>query len=227
MVEGYDKSNNKIYEHAYICSSCNLAVAIYGNADGSMGNSSNCKYYVTGDIVNYKDYELVIYGSGDMPNFSLTDCPMWYDYLFSVNKITIKEGITSIGEYCFYNSQSDAVVEYSIPNSVRTIKQYALGLKTKRLVLGSSVERLELNCVNVTDRIYLPKSITFIDGFFINVTCFYEGSKKELYKIKTTSYNSTVTLGEHFASLDPNFISGYIYIYLNADDINDMSEFWQ
>ena len=55
--------------HSFIsnqCSLCNLKVIEHGNVDGSIsGGNNKVKYYVTGDIENYRNFEIVIYGNGE------------------------------------------------------------------------------------------------------------------------------------------------------------------
>ncbi|MBE6693722.1 MAG: hypothetical protein E7589_03040 [Ruminococcaceae bacterium] len=212
---------------AYVCSKCSLEAIEHGNADGTLGSESNCKYYVTGkyyvtdDYIDRGDYEIVIYGKGAMPDFDAEWHPLWHDYLSYAKKITIAEGITTIGAYAFYDSNSEAVVEYVISDTVKTIKPYALGLKTYKLVLGASVQRIEYNAIYyaISDqmwRVYLPKSVTYIDNM-ARGTFFYEGSAEEFYKIKTRLYSDVVPLKEFFEGRD---VYG-IYVYVNAEDIND------
>ena len=64
---------------------------------------------------------LTISGSGDMPNYSLDNSP-WHQYDFYT--IVIEDGVTSIGDYAFYQSKALSVY---IPDSVEVIGQNAFG----------------------------------------------------------------------------------------------------
>lgn len=86
----------------YKCKKCQLEVCEYGYADGSYYNP--VKYYITGiiDPNNEVERTLVIYGKGNMPNYSMFYHP-WRGstYLSEVTCIIISEGITSIADGAF------------------------------------------------------------------------------------------------------------------------------
>ena len=66
---------------------------------------------------------LLISGSGDMEDYySFTDQP-WYEYQSQISMVTIKEGITSIGDFAF--EFCDQLTTVSIPSSVTQINEYA------------------------------------------------------------------------------------------------------
>ena len=213
---------------SYKCSGCGLKVIEHGNADGSLsGGNENVKYYVTGDLESYQNFEIVIYGKGDMPNFSKTELPVWNDYLYGTVKITIKEGITSIGKYAFYCPDSTTTCSIDMASSVKTVKSNSISLKIKNLVLGSGVELVELNGFGNVDAIYIPKSVKklYITSMG-NETYFYEGSLEEFYQIQLYVQNRTVTVKEYLASHDQYFLSG-IHIYVQAKSISDRSHYWK
>lgn len=64
--------------------------------------------------------ELIIEGTGEMKNYSSGSAP-WYEY--EVSKVTIKDGVTSIGWYAFYRLSS--LTSVSIAGSVESIGAYA------------------------------------------------------------------------------------------------------
>ncbi|MBQ6467734.1 MAG: hypothetical protein IJJ61_07290 [Clostridia bacterium] len=61
--------------------------------------------------------ELIISGNGKMSNFSEQNEASWLKY--SIGVITIKEGITSIGDYAF--TQADGVYIIKMPKSLKSI----------------------------------------------------------------------------------------------------------
>ena len=212
----------------YACSVCNLKVAEHGNADGSLsGGNSKVKYYVTGDIENGTYYEIVIWGSGAIPDFRFTDLPMWYDYLPYATKITVASGITAIGSHAFFHPEAQKNCQFEMADTVRIIKSNAINLKINNLVLGSGVVSVEADAfLNVT-AIYIPKSVEkWYPDVLGNETIFYEGTLEEFYQIKVNSYGKITTMKNHLESLDDTWISN-IHIYVNAKSINDTNHYWR
>lgn len=214
---------------AFVCTKCSLAAIAYGNADGSFGTASNkVKYYVTGDIVNSRNYEIVIFGNGNMPDFSASSRPVWQEYLLSAKKIVIADGVTTIGSYAFYEPQSSQKVEYSISDTVKTVKPYALGMKTTSITLGKSVTRIEDRGIvyqNVSGSVYLPSPLTYMGELAGNVTYFYEGSLQELYAISTNVRNQICTVQDAMSEWDnPGSVFSF---YVNAESITDRSDYWR
>ena len=222
--------NHKFVHDGYYskCSLCNLEVIEYGNTDGSLaGGNNKVKYYVTGDVENYEDFEIVVYGSGDMPDFDKTDLPMWYYYLPSVKKITVADGITSIGKYAFYCDEASENCTFVMADTVKTVKSHSMQMRIKKLTLGAGVEYVEVNALGDIDAIYIPKSVKklYLDALG-NETYFYEGSLEDFYKIEMYVYNKPTTIKNHIATLDSYFLSG-IHIYVNAKSITDCSHYWR
>ena len=217
--------------HSFIsnqCSLCNLKVIEHGNADGSIsGGNNKVKYYVTGDIENYKDFEIVIYGNGEMPNFSQTSLPLWYDYLPHTVKIRIENGVTSIGKYAFYYPSSTTSCKFIMSDTVKTVRSNSISLKIKNLTLGNGVETVESNGIGNIDSIYIPRSVKnlYLDALG-NETYFYEGSLEEFYQIQMYVYNRAIKVKDYIAMLDDNFISN-IHIYVQAKNISDRSHYWR
>lgn len=223
--KGKNSEGEMISYDAYICTKCGLEAIDYGNPDGTIpSKKTNCRYYVTGNIPDHKDFTLVIHGSGEMPSFSKTESPMWYDYLLSIKKIIVAEGITSIGSYAFYHPDSTCTVEYSLPDSLETINSYGITISTKQLILGNSVKTIYENALpsNQFARIYLPASLEFMYGFRSSAVYLYAGSPDQLLSLKMRHYNRTATLREWIAELGG--ASFPFSVYVNAQDINDDDE---
>ncbi|MBO5416182.1 MAG: leucine-rich repeat domain-containing protein, partial [Clostridia bacterium] len=88
--------------------------------------------------------ELVISGEGAMATWrNYADVP-WYAYLSSIRNVTIKNGVTSIGDFAFCCSYHTSV---TIPNSVTSIGDYAFN-----------------NCINLTS-VKIPNSVTSIGDY--------------------------------------------------------------
>lgn len=226
QIEAPISSNHSFVSNQ--CSLCNLKVIEHGNVDGSIsGGNNKVKYYVTGDLENYRDFEIVVYGNGEMPNFSQNSNPLWYDYLPDTVKIRIENGVTSIGKYAFYYPSSTTACNFIMSDTVKTIKSYAISLKIRNLTLGNRVETVESNGIGNVDSIYIPKSVKnlYLD-ILGNETYFYEGSLEEFYQIKMYVYTRVITVKEHIATLDDNFISN-IHVYLQAKNISDRSCYWR
>jgi len=65
---------------------------------------------VTGPLTwSFIDGELIISGNGAMPNYNDTNRPPWYEYNSTILKITIEEGVTSIGSGAFRGSAVQSV----------------------------------------------------------------------------------------------------------------------
>ena len=90
----------------------------------------------------YSDGELVISGTGDMADFM--DGAPWADHLDSIKKITVNDGITSIGACAFSGCVN--LKEISLPETLVSIEVYALSY-----------------CENLS-YIYIPASVTSIGG---------------------------------------------------------------
>ena len=214
---------------SYSCSQCNLMVVSHGNADGSLsGGNSKVKYYVIGNPYVDGYYEIVIHGSGAMPDFSKTDLPMWYDYLPQTSKVTVASGITTIGKYAFYYEENTTVsCSFVMSDTVKTIKTHAIGLKVKELTLGSGVETVEIFALPNLNSLYIPRSVKnlYLDALG-NEVYYYEGTLEEFYQIKLYVYNKPITVKEYLATADEGFLSN-IHVYLNAKSISDRSNYWR
>ena len=110
---------------------------------------------------------LTISGTGTMKNYTSSNVP-WYSYRSFIKTITIKDGVTTIGEDAFENCSS--LLSVTIPNSVTTIGNYAFGncSSLTSVTLGSSVtsigEAVFWNCNSLTF-IEIPNSVTSIGDY--------------------------------------------------------------
>lgn len=174
-----------------------LAVEIYSE-DRAVIDSGECGDNLTWTL--YDDGELVIEGTGDMwdygekynTNFSvyITSAP-WGDYVEKLSKLTLSDGITSIGNDAFYMcnnltgsltipncvtkigyrafSGCNFVKDLYIPDSVTIIGQssfYSCGGFSGTLTLGNGVTSIEESafsfCGGLTGDLIIPDNVTRI-----------------------------------------------------------------
>ena len=112
--------------------------------------------------------EVVLTGEGEMPDYSSTySYTPWYQSRDKIQKITIEDGITSIGNYAFANCTG--LTEITIPSGVTSIGNYAFNgctgitsitIPESVTSIGSSAFR---GCIGLTE-IEIPSSVTSIAG---------------------------------------------------------------
>ena len=110
--------------------------------------SNNVTAYLYNDENNAGYYTLTISGTGNMKNwtFSSSSSAPWYSsYRSKITSVTIEEGVTSIGNYAFYNCSS--LTSIVIPESVTSIGRYAFS-----------------DCYSLTS-IVIPEGVTSIGSF--------------------------------------------------------------
>ncbi len=83
--------------------------------------SGSCGTNVTYTYVE-STQTLTISGSGDMTDFLQGNTP-WYNYRDEILKITIENGVKSIGDFAFY--KCDTPTSITVPNSVTRIGNFA------------------------------------------------------------------------------------------------------
>lgn len=90
----------------------------------------------------YDDGELVINGSGDMTDWTFVSHPPWYDYRTNVLRLTIDDGVKSVGNHAFFNCFFE---EIFIPNSVMCIGENAFSsCATLKKVVFESNSKLKV-----------------------------------------------------------------------------------
>ncbi len=140
--------------------------------------------------VLYNDGELVISGTGAMTDWLPSSNVPWYSYRSSIKKVTIESGVTSIGDWAFYNCFSltsvtigdrvktigeyafyscDSLISVTIPDSVTTIGRSAFSSCSElaSVTIGDSVETIDFcafySCTSLTS-MTIPSSVTSIDS---------------------------------------------------------------
>ena len=115
----------------------------------------------------YNDGMLEISGTGKMNIYPLYFAP-WYQYTTSIKNLNIKEGVTSISDYAFYQC-SGLTGDLVIPNSVTEIGRYAFSFcsgLTGDLIIPDSVTSIGdyafYNCKGLTGNLVIPDSVKSI-----------------------------------------------------------------
>ncbi|MCI8860319.1 MAG: leucine-rich repeat protein [Lachnospiraceae bacterium] len=71
------------------------------------------------DLAQGQPYKLTLTGSGEMTNYTAQNKAPWYEYCAMITSVSIEEGITSIGNFSFFNCVS--LKSLTLPNSVAVI----------------------------------------------------------------------------------------------------------
>lgn len=110
------------------------------------------------------DGVLTISGEGEMSDFDYKDTP-WYKYCGSIVTCVIEDGVTSIGNYAFYDCT--ILVSITIPNSVARIGEFAFDGCTDLMsvTIPEGVTSVEIytfyDCSSLAS-INIPNSVTSI-----------------------------------------------------------------
>lgn len=143
----------------------------------------------------YSDGDLIIYGQGEMTNYTSSTAVPWNSYKTSIQNITIEDGITSIGDDAF--SGLSNLSSINIPNTVTYIGYGAF-----------------YNCSNLSD-FNLPQNLISIGSYAFNncdkittfiipegVTSIGERAFQECNGISVLNIPKTVTSIGNFAFLN-------------------------
>lgn len=151
---------------------------------GGEGDGTNLTWTLT------DDGRLIISGEGIMADYAAKAAP-WYSYVDSITRITIKEGVTSIGTYAFYycTKLTKAVLPDSLTSIGNCAFYYCRGLSGEP-VIPENVQTIGsyafYSCTNLTGDLSIPDSVALIDAF-----AFYGAS----------NLGETVTMGKNVATI--------------------------
>ena len=101
-----------------------LSLFCSASADSSEGigaTSGTCGSKATW---TYTDGVLTISGTGGMANYTSASGTPWEARKSSITAVVVENGITSVGDYAFYDC--DSLTSVSLPEGLRTIGNYAL-----------------------------------------------------------------------------------------------------
>ena len=134
---------------------------------------------------------LTILGTGPMESVEYNEYP-WYEYRSEIQNVVIKDGVTTIGKYAFYECDFENV---TVPNTVTTIG-----------------ERAFYNCNNYKS-ITIPSSVTKIEDrafFSFNpLNCNIEA----VYYLGTEEMWNNISMGSLNILLDDNYATIHFVKY--------------
>lgn len=122
----------------------------------------NLTYIVTDDEIN--GYTMTISGTGDMYNYDYIE--LWYEKCGQIKNVIIENGITSIGDYAFWNWEN--LSNITISDKVTSIGNCAFGdcSSLRNVIIPNSVIRIGWsafsNCSSIKS-ITISNNVTNID----------------------------------------------------------------
>ena len=167
-------------------------------------NGENVKFILSGNAYP-ADYVVTLQGEGNTKDYAYFDASIFYSYSNSVRKITIEEGITSIGDYLFPGFSSLYYV--SLPKTLTKIgKGSFMGLNSivcstlKSIVIPCGVEIIgEKAFQNQSglSSVVLSKNLKEIglrafDGCSVLDLVHYLGTEKDWNSMTIGNYNTKI-----------------------------------
>ena len=161
----------------------------WADASGSCGTAVTWSYVESTQT-------LTISGTGAMTDYNLNNQP-WKDLKSQITTVTIESGVTSIGDYAFYNCTNLASV--TIPATVTSIGDYAFSRCTNlaSITIPAGVESIGTGafngCINLTAFNVAEENANYAseDGVLFNKTkttivSYPAGKTATTYEIPTT-----------------------------------------
>ncbi len=204
-----------------------IGMLVFGVLNVSAESSGTCGDNLTWTLND--SGTLTISGSGSMTNFDFNSFAPWYSNIYSITNIVIKNGVTSIGDFGFFNCRSlksitipdsvtsigdssfsncESLTSITIPNSVTSIGNSAFYYcdSLTSITIPNSVTSIGnstfSNCLELTS-ITIPNSVTSIGN-----SVFYD-----CYKLTSiTIPNSVTSIGDYafyYCSRLKSVIIGY------------------
>ena len=114
---------------------------------------------------SYGDGTLTISGSGAMTNYTEQDMPPWYALRKEIQRLSLPEGLTRVGDLAFYNCVN--LTSVVIPSGVTTIGDAAFcqNYSLSMLTLNSGLRTIGISafecCESLMD-VRIPATVTYI-----------------------------------------------------------------
>ena len=158
---------------------------------------------------------LYVYGEGEIKNYNYDNQP-WKNYKSTAKSINLFDGITSIGNYAFYNFTS-VTPEVTIPTTVEKIGNSAFDCcaSLKKITIPDNVKTIDNNafgsCTSVTE-IELGTGLTQLGtSDYYNPFKYMSGVKKITFKtekVPTTPYGDLL---QYMNSLETVYVPAKSY----------------
>ena len=156
--------------------------------------------------VNEDEAKLLIKGTGDMPNFLAKGAP-WSASCSSVTAVEVEKGITSIGDFAFY--ECEKLEQVSLP---QTVKSIGVNSNVKGAVIRPDVNQIMscgINCSAklVDDTLIIEGSGEMID-FFSPEYIPWKQFQKSIKEVEISE--GILTIGEYAFSECTSLVSVHI-----------------
>lgn len=138
-----------------------VTAVLPGRAYALSGTTGGLSWSLTGGT-------LTISGSGAMPDYTDANMPPWYDSATAINRIVVKEGVTTVGELAFYGCST--AVRASLPSSVTAIGDRAFKNCTSMTYVNLpeglvSIGEAAFESCTALNGILLPESLRTIENY--------------------------------------------------------------
>ena len=193
-----------------------LLMGLSAKAESSGTCGPNLKWHLTDDGV------LTITGKGEMYDYSYPKRAPWEDSREKVKRIIIDDGVTTIGEFAFYNCS--ALTSVTISNSVTTIEWEAFWdcSSLTSVTIPNSVTKISVgafyNCSSLTS-VTIPNSVTTIGSEAFsgctNLQKVYIGNSVKTIGEDAFNNCTSVTQISSEAVVPPTCESG-VFFYINT-----------
>ena len=142
---------------------------------------------------------LTIRGTGSMTDWASASEVPWYDYLDEITSVSVRNGVTNIGSYAFY--QCGNLTEVTLPDSLTSIGAYAFYECTSLsgLILPAAMEEMGDyafgSCCFLTDLLFEGSAPTIgTDAFYYGVmTIYYPDEDESWTESVLAEYGGTPT----------------------------------
>ncbi len=148
----------------------------------------------------YENGELIISGSGKMSDFAPLSQP-WYDNINLITKVTLEDGITSVGSNAFYCCKK--LTELVMPETLTEIGYSAFGVcsSLESVVIPENVKSISGNAFAYCEKlkeVTLPDSLVLVAAYaFYNCNSladvYYTGTEELWNKIAIGEENTDLT----------------------------------